>query len=224
MQNLFRSGWGVGRPRNESSTNNLQVIYDNNGILVVQFDSTKGLDHQFDYRINSALMKAGIMAPTAKALLLGWREGTFTKEEDQFVDSGGQEKTEHVTTRSVPLGNGEEVEVLDVDYFPGAAKHSSAVEIGVHTRDVELILGREGLGHLEIYPVDEEGGEFIASEANKIRVTIQRDTLAILPPKKQGNRWIFIDQGTFNGPGLEVKYIAFPGPYTPRTVMQVPIK
>lgn len=202
-----------------------QVLYERDGILVVQLVVGRSIELQMseDKRIVAAFRNCGLKPGFATQLMLGHLSGSKAHEEDQFTDSEHTTQTEHVVEKTATTEEGE-VKIYDVDYYPAAARHADEPTIGIHTRDCELILGARGFGKLEIAPATSKNAEWVVHSEDMVTVPIKENTLAILPPNKQGNRWKFFDKGAFDRPGLEVKYVAFPGPYDGSTVKQAVIK
>ncbi len=216
------------RPAVPAERNKLEskVLYEHEGILVVQLASGKGIETQMmeSQKINEALQNAGVEPSTGIQLILDHLSEPRGSEEDQFADDEHTVKTEHVQTKIATTGKGEKIAVYKVEYFPAAARHADDATVGVHTRDWELILGDQGMGMLEIAPIITYDGELVARKGDMVRIPIKENTLAILPPNKQGNRWKFFEKGAFEKPGLVVTYLAYPGPYDSSTVRQAKIQ
>jgi hypothetical protein len=84
-----------------------------------------------------------------------------------------------------------------------------------HDRDI-----CQGLGVLEIAPITDNDG-VLSFSGPSIKVLIRANTLAILPPKTQGNRWDSFGPSDGTTPSLTAMYIAYPGPYAAAVVERI---
>lgn len=131
-------------------------------------------------------------------------------EEDQFTQDDPPLRTEHVVTRLIRSGD-KTIPVLDIDFYPPAATDKPIRNILTNT--AEIILGLDGEGVLEVASVVHDEDKILLSTA-KANVTIRPNTLVVLPPNIQGNRWISFGPSTETEPSLHALFVAFPVPYS----------
>ncbi len=176
-----------------------QILYDHNGALAVQIPKEIDLTAYLrtDEKVASALTACGMSPELAVSLLVQAPTKPVIAIEDQF--------SEHIRVRAA-----DPVRVLDIDFFPAAAKAPAISSVFV--KDAEIILGTFGLGILEIVPVTTNGEQYSIAGIS-VLVAICEQTLVILPPKVQGNRWDFFAPSDGETPSLTAIYVAYPGPF-----------
>lgn len=190
----------------------LPVIYEHEGgVLAIQLPEDN-IEAYFtnNEKIIEALATCGLSPKLAVELLL--RIGNYPpySEEDQFTEGEPKLKTEHVVTKIIRAG-GKEIPVLDIGFYPPAA--SSHPISSIFTNTAEIILGLAGSETLEIVPVisDEEN---VRLSDNRVNINIGHNTLVVLPPNVQGNRWISFGPNTEIIPSLHALFVAYPTSYS----------
>lgn len=181
------------------------------GVLVIQLPD-ENIEHHFrtNEKIVTAFAACGISPELTIELFLHSLTLEPETEEDQFTQDEPPLRTEHVVTRLVRSGD-KTIPVLDIEFYPPSAAGKPIRNIFTNT--AEIIFGLGGEGVLEVAPVVHDEDTILLS-ADKANVTIRSNTLVILPPNIQGNRWISFGPSTETMPSLHALFVAFPVPYS----------